>query len=61
MQNGILGLSDSALINKEVQLAALVICTNMMKHMITTRPIKFSLSEIGLIEKTHIGDKTKAS
>lgn len=67
MQTGILGLSGFALINKEVQLAALVICTNLMKHMTTTRLIKFSLSEIDLIantvgirEKTHIGDKTKA-
>lgn len=61
MQNGILGLSSFALTNKEVQLAALVICTNLMNHMITTRAIKFSLSEIDLIantveirEKTHI-------
>lgn len=67
MQNGILGLSGFALINKEVQLAALVICTNLMKHVITTRLIKFRLSKIDLIantvgirEKTHIGAKTKA-
>lgn len=67
MQNGILGLSSFALINNEAQLAALVICTNLMKHMTTTRVINFSLSKIDLIantvgirEKTHIGDKTKA-
>lgn len=58
MQNGILGLSGFASTNKEVQLAALVICTNLMKHMITTKVIKFSLSEIDLIvgirEKTQI-------
>lgn len=67
MQNGILGLSGFALIAKEVQLAALVVCTNLMKHMTTTRLIKFSLTEIDLIanpvgirEKTHIGAKNKS-
>lgn len=48
-------------------MAALVICTNLMKHEIVTRLIKFSLSKIDLIantvgirEETHIGAKTKA-
>lgn len=42
-------MSGFASTNKEVQLAALVICTNLMKHMIATKVIKFRLSEIDLI------------